>query len=174
MRLTRNVRLRLAGLAVAYGVGLGCSSTYDPYCGPEIRITVVGNQIRGSTGIDYGLVDVTVEERRGDANDQRIYIVAMGPTGTGGGVLKGHVTAAEVIGASGNVLHRFTVTAGPSDQIIGTGEAQLTAESATALRNEFLRGSARLLLRTDLADPRTFDIALPIRGAGDWGRANCS
>ncbi len=112
-------------------------------------------------------------EKRGEEVGHRLYIVAIGSLGSGGGALKGRVTRADLVGRS-EVLHSFSTVPGPGDQIIRTGDTILTEESATALRSTLLGGATRLLMGTDLPDVANLDLPLPLQVDGAWERANCS
>lgn len=65
MRGVANIQLGFFSVAAPL---IGCSSQAPiPYFGPEIRLTVIGNPIVGATGLQYGTVEVSIEELRGEA-----------------------------------------------------------------------------------------------------------
>lgn len=143
------------------------------YCGPEMRLTVIGSPITGATGSKYGTVEVSIEELRGQATGQKIYIVALAPTGSAGGPLRGHVTSVELVRPSGESLHQFATTPGPGDQITVTGEAPISSIEAVQFRTAFIQGDLKLIVKTDLPEEPTLQLPLALKGMGDWSRATC-
>ena len=167
--------LKLSFLSVATIATIGCSSQEPtPYCGPEIRLTIVGNSISGATGSQYGTVEVTVEELRGQATGQRIYMVAIGSPGSGGSPLKGHITSIDLVNTSGESLHQFPTSSGPGDQITITGTTPITSVEADQIRNAFIAGNVKLVVKTDLPDVTQLQVSLVLKSMSDWNRAICS
>lgn len=154
---------------------IGCSSQGPiPYCGPEIRLTVIGNSISGAAGTQYGTVEVTIEELRGQATGQRIYMVAIGSPGSGGSPLKGHITSVDLVNTSGESLHQFPTSPGPGDQITITGTTPISSVEADQFRNAFIGGNLKLVVKTDLPDAAQLQVLLVLKSMSDWNRAICS
>ena len=175
MRVRGATTLKACSLSIAIAAAVGCSSQAPPpYCGPEIRLTVIGSPIAGAAGLQYGTVEVSIGELRGQATEQRIFIVAMGPAGSGGGPLKGHVTSVELVRPSGESLHQFPTTPGPGDQITITGTTPIGSIEAAQFRTAFIEGNLKLIIKTDLPEEPTLQLPLALKTMSDWNRAICS
>jgi hypothetical protein len=175
MHLSRHL-LRVAvlgGLLLSTGCG---ALLYDDGCGPETRETSVGGEVRDAAGTRLGTAAFRLVEVRGGAQPRSLHPVVMGPAyGSAGAPLRGHVTAARLVGPGGATLFELSVAPGLGDEVLRTTPVPIPDEAAfAALKQEFRAGRVVLDLRTDLAGREQIRVPLALGQAGGWTRAHCS
>lgn len=171
------MRVTPIALTAALLLATGCTfPLFDDSCGPELRVTSARGELVGPGGVGLGSAELRLIEVRGEPPPRRVLPVIMGPgVGSGGAPLADHVTSAEVIDASAQVLVVLPAQPGPGDQVLDATPVPVADEATFAvLRDAFLRGGAVLRLRTDLPGIEEVRTPLAPQEAGNWGRNSCS
>jgi hypothetical protein len=161
-----------AGLATLSG----CSSiTFDGEpCGPEFRSAEATADVRGSTATVLVSVSVTVGEIRGDSVPGALLFMATANGSAAGEPLKGHVTRAALLDASGAVLHELPTRVGYGKVVVVPDNIPIRdASTVAALRERLLNGSLILLLQTDLSATPELRTPLPRGRDSGFQRARC-
>lgn len=175
MRLQRHLAhaALLCGLLLSAGCGVLLP---DDSCGPESRETSITGEVRDAAGTRLGTAAFRLVEVRGGTQPRSLHPVVMGPAyGSAGAPLKGHVTAARLVGPAGETLFELSVAPGLGDEVLRTTPEPIADEAAfAALKQKFRAGGVVLDLRTDLAGREQIRVPLPLGHAGDWTRGHCS
>lgn len=169
MRIPRSIarctrRRALALVVIVAGSLPGCTPfTYGGVpCGPEYRDTRVATDVRGSTATVLVSVNVALDEVRDDSVPGSLIFVAFANGTTTGEPLKGHVTRAALLDASGAVVQELPISAGGGNVVVSALPVVVReAARVEALRQHLLNGTLVLLLQTDRPDTPELRTPLP-------------
>ena len=137
-------RLFLAAL-VALSVS-GCS--WD--CG-TVRRTVADGSIRDAAGVMLANAQVDLSENVGPSS-LRLSVGVMGPAGSGGAPLRGHVTRARLVDEQGELIAEIptSTTTLCFDAVVALNTNLKSRAEYERVRNALLTGRTKVILDSDL------------------------